>query len=114
MEDRWEATLTKNSARPWMCSMGVPWANSKGRRTGADHPFPLWISEMGVGPMDQPVFLENLCRYIQERDLSWAWWPLNTGLKPDSEEMETWGLVNEKWDQPLDDWRLPVIQQLMQ
>lgn len=64
--------------------------------------------------MDQPVFLENLCRYIQERDLSWAWWPLNTGLKPDSEEMETWGLVNEKWDQPLDDWRLPVIQQLMQ
>ena len=86
---------------------------SRNLPTGADQPFPLWISEMGVGPMDQPAFLENLCRYIQERDLSWAWWPLNTGLKPDSEEMETWGLVNEKWDQPLDDWRLPVIQQLM-
>ena len=46
--------------------------------------------------MDQPAFLENLCSYIQERDLSWAWWSLNTGLKSYSAEIETWGLANEK------------------
>lgn len=38
--------------------------------TEAGQPFPLWISEMGVRPIDQPAFLKNLCSYIQEWDLS--------------------------------------------
>jgi len=88
--------------------------NKKGKLPmDTDQSFPLWISEMGVGPMDKPEFLENLCCYIKERNLSWAWWPLNTGLKPDSKDMETWGLINAQWQQPLDDWRLSVIQRLM-
>ena len=79
----------------------------------ADQSFPIWISEMGAGPEDKPDFLENLCHYIKERDLSWAWWPLNTGLKPGSDEMETWGLIDQQWKYPIDDWRLKVIQRLM-
>ena len=76
-------------------------------------PVPLWISEMGAGPNDQPKFLTSMCRYIQERELNWAWWPLNVGKKPNSEEIETWGLVNSDWNKSLDDWRLKLIQQLM-
>jgi hypothetical protein len=76
-------------------------------------PVPLWISEMGAGPSDHPKFLASLCRYIQERELSWAWWPLNTGKKPNSEELETWGLVNSDWNNPLEDWRLKLVQQLI-
>ena len=87
--------------------------NNSQNTTLIDNPVPLWISEIGVGPNDQPKFLTSMCRYIQERELSWTWWPLNVGKKPNSEEIETWGIVNSKWNKPLDDWRLKLIQQLM-
>ncbi|MBD72379.1 hypothetical protein CMK21_20005, partial [Candidatus Poribacteria bacterium] len=86
---------------------------SNGNTPLTNKPVPLWISEMGAGPNDQPKFLTSMCRYIQERELNWAWWPLNVGKKPNSEEIETWGLVNSDWNKSLDDWRLKLIQQLM-
>jgi endoglucanase len=75
-----------------------------------DRAYPIWVSELGVGIDDKSGWFHHLMRYLNERQFSWAFWPLNRGPKSTGEP-EEWGLVDESWSKPRDgDWRLGLLR----
>ncbi|EPG75978.1 glycoside hydrolase, family 5 [Leptospira fainei serovar Hurstbridge str. BUT 6] len=71
---------------------------------------PVWVSEFGASPSttnDQDKqWLQNLVDYLIERDLDFAFWPLNGN--------DEWGLVSSDWSRTLkDDWRFAQLNRLL-
>lgn len=79
---------------------------------------PIWFGEWGYSHVDLanaehfPFFMH---RFLTETGFDWAWWPLNVGPKPDSEDYESWGLLTDNWHSiKKDDLRLKKIKDLIQ
>lgn len=76
---------------------------------------PVWVSEFGIGfesstsDADKAWFA-NLTSYLADYDLDFAYWALN-GTKTDS--IESYGLLNEDWSAPRNDWRTPYLAALL-
>lgn len=73
---------------------------------------PIWVGEFGVEHTAKGLnsdWFQAISRYIRERDLGWAYWPLDGQQGPSRTQgaVETYGLLNTTWDgwtfQPLID-----------
>ena len=79
---------------------------------------PIWVGEWGYSLKDhldpKNYFSQHILRYLKETDIDWAWWPLNVGIKPGSNQKETWGLLEENWKElKKNDVRLEQIKGLI-
>jgi aryl-phospho-beta-D-glucosidase BglC (GH1 family) len=72
---------------------------------------PVWLSEFGGHTGTSPEWFENITRYLKERDIDFAYWPLNSGQKLDGYK-ESFSLINTDWTAPLKDWRWDHIKKL--
>lgn len=70
---------------------------------------PVWVSEFGAGPKDDPKWLNYFVRYLRENDLDWCMWPLNNGVRGGNGSVEEWGVVTTDWKRRLTDWRTKVL-----
>jgi len=65
---------------------------------GHDYTAPVWMGEFGTG--ERNTYWLNFVRYLAERDLDWAYWPLNPDRQMDG-EFDNWGKWHEfhqvKW-----------------
>lgn len=79
---------------------------------GNEYTAPIWLSEFGIGRNDEGQggrWFAHIVRYLKENDIDWAWWPLNVGNKPGTQEEESWGLVSDDWTEALNDWRTTTL-----
>ena len=78
---------------------------------------PIWFGEWGYSQENlhsAEHFPNFMHRFLKESGLDWAWWPLNVGYKPASEDYESWGLLAENWqDLKKNDPRLLKIKELI-
>lgn len=82
---------------------------------GKAYSAPVWVSEFGIGfeantPDSDKTWFANLTQYLIDNDLDFAYWALN-GTKTDS--VESYGLLNDDWSAPRDDWRTPYMNALL-
>merc|ERR1711948_217450 len=59
---------------------------------------PVWASEFGCNaecPNDMRWF-QQFIDFLVEKDVDWAYWPLNVGPKPGSGDGESYGMLDEK------------------
>jgi len=70
---------------------------------------PVWVSEFGAGPKDDPKWLNYFVRYLRENDLDWCMWPLNNGVRGGNGSVEEWGVITPDWQRRLTDWRTKVL-----
>jgi aryl-phospho-beta-D-glucosidase BglC (GH1 family) len=73
---------------------------------------PVWVSEFGTGPFDDEKWFTQFTAYLAKTDLDFAFWPLNVGPQSTG-STETWGLVTEDWQRPIDDWRTRLLRSLL-
>ncbi|WP_246050470.1 glycoside hydrolase family 5 protein [Leptospira langatensis] len=71
---------------------------------------PVWVSEFGASPSTtldtDKEWLKRLVDYLIERDMDFAFWPLNGN--------DEWGLVSSDWSRTLkDDWRYQDLGRLL-
>ncbi len=71
---------------------------------------PIWISEFGAGPNENPNWFNHFVRYVRENDLDWCIWPLNNGVRADKSAVEEWGFVSGDWQRPIVDWRTSLLK----
>ncbi|PJZ68120.1 glycosyl hydrolase family 5 [Leptospira perolatii] len=72
---------------------------------------PVWVSEFGSSPSttddQEKEWLKRLVDYLIEKDLDFAYWPLNGN--------DEWGLLSSDWSRTLkDDWRFEHLNRLLQ
>jgi hypothetical protein len=72
---------------------------------------PVWVGEFGTGPFDDENWFTQFTAYLAETDLDFAFWPLNVGPQSTG-GTETWGLVTQDWQRPIDDWRTRLLRSL--
>lgn len=77
---------------------------------------PVWVGEFGVpdDPGDGDAhYWRNLMRYLRESDADFGYWALNP-RKPHLNEKEHYGLVEDDWKTPVEDYRLRDMRPLAQ
>lgn len=78
---------------------------------------PIWFGEWGYSQenlLSSELFPKFMHRFLKESNLDWAWWPLNVGKKPASQENESWGLLSDNWhDLKRDDPRIIKLKELI-
>lgn len=77
---------------------------------------PVWVSEFGADPENgyDKQWFERFVRFLVAMDVDWAYWPLNVGRKPGSEEGEPYGMLNPDWTpKPKGDARLDILDELL-
>lgn len=107
MERNWGFLLTGNIAPVWVGEFGAPHGADAG-----DHHY--W---------------DSLMRYLQETDADFGYWAINPHVstskfrsrasadlkmqKPENYDNETYGLLADDWETPIDDWRLKDLKKLI-
>lgn len=77
---------------------------------GQPYTAPVWLSEFGCSPDESNrEWFTNMVRYIRERDMGWAYWPLNAGPKADGGG-EPYALLEDDWITPRQDWRIDLLK----
>ncbi|NRA45705.1 MAG: cellulase family glycosylhydrolase [Oligoflexales bacterium] len=78
---------------------------------------PIWFGEWGYSQDSlraNDTFPRFIHRFLEEHDLDWSWWPLNVGQKPASNDYESWGLLEDNWQQVKEnDPRIAKIKELI-
>ena len=76
---------------------------------------PVWLSEFGINPdTEKKQWYENAIRYMEERDVDFAYWPLNYGdYTTNPSGKETYGLLKSDYKTPQKDFRLEGMGKLM-
>ena len=78
---------------------------------------PIWFGEWGYSRKDlrsSSLFPHFMHQFLRESGFDWSWWPLNVGFKPDSDEYESWGLLDDNWQGlKRDDPRIKKIMELI-
>lgn len=75
---------------------------------------PVWLSEFGANveqDFDRAWF-EKMCLYLECKDVDFAYWPLNVGPKPGSNENEAYGLLTNDWQPRWWDARVQALRRL--
>lgn len=70
---------------------------------------PVWLGEFGTN--DNDYWWGYIIRYLKERPVGWAYWPLN-GQKTNSES-EPYGIYDEDMKTIRNDWKLSDVQGLI-
>jgi len=76
-------------------------------------PHPVWLSEFGEGPKGNKKWFDMITRYMDDKDLDFAYWPLNGGAQFESGAAETYGLITSDYKTPLNDWRQGLLNKLL-
>lgn len=71
---------------------------------------PIWLGEFGTDEDNQ--WWRYLIRYLHERDVGFAYWPLNGEKRTD--EIEWYGLLMEDSSTVRHSWKLEALQQLIE
>jgi len=74
---------------------------------------PVWISEFGadLSNPEEMGWLQDFVALLAEKDVDWAYWPLNVGPKPGCDEDEAYGMLGPKWKPKASgDERLQLLQ----
>ena len=71
---------------------------------------PVWLSEFGTDKVN-PWF-QNIVRYMNEKDMDFAYWPVTGGIRPNG-YFERYGLLKEDFVTPIQDDRLALLQSIM-
>ena len=77
---------------------------------------PVWVGEIGApnSPSRRDFhYWTNLMRYLRECDADFAYWAINP-RKPNSNSIETYGLLHDDWETPVYDYRLYDMSKLRQ
>ncbi|KAK4631879.1 Endoglucanase E1 [Fulvia fulva] len=76
---------------------------------------PVWVGESGAphhaGDQDRNYW-DHLMKFLDEIDADYGYWALNP-RKPGGYDNETYGLLRDDWETPVDDYRLADLQKLM-
>eukprot|EP00930_Biecheleria_cincta_P031596 TRINITY_DN21931_c0_g1_i1.p1 TRINITY_DN21931_c0_g1~~TRINITY_DN21931_c0_g1_i1.p1 ORF type:complete len:526 (+),score=53.29 TRINITY_DN21931_c0_g1_i1:310-1887(+) len=72
-------------------------------------PAPVWLGEFGTN--NNNLWWKHLMRYLQERDVDWAYWSLNGEMR--LEENETYGIWSMDSKHVRHPWKLADLQKLM-
>mmetsp|Transcript_23214 Transcript_23214/g.39650 ORF Transcript_23214/g.39650 Transcript_23214/m.39650 type:complete len:867 (+) Transcript_23214:90-2690(+) len=77
---------------------------------------PVWLSEFGADLKIEfeVLWFRKLCQYLQKKDADFAYWPLNVGPKPGSDQDECYGFLTKDWSPQWADPRLRLLRQLCQ
>ncbi|CAJ1458513.1 unnamed protein product, partial [Effrenium voratum] len=74
---------------------------------------PVWLSELGAdlssGELD---WFLKVCKYLEKRDVDFAYWPLNVGPKPGGSDDEAYGILTNDWQPRWADRRLQALRRL--
>ncbi|CAK0816142.1 unnamed protein product [Prorocentrum cordatum] len=73
------------------------WPQCKGQRTKAKDK--VWVSEFGadLSNPEEVGWLRDFTSLLAEKDVDWAYWPLNVGPKPGCGEDEAYGVLDARW-----------------
>lgn len=76
---------------------------------------PVWLSEFGADLNNEyeHIWFMRLCRYLQRKDVEFAYWPLNVGPKPGSNDDEPYGFLTNDWQPRWSDARYQALRQLL-
>lgn len=69
---------------------------------------PVWVGESGApaNPANKDLhYWKNMMRYLRETDVDFGYWALNP-RKPQGNEVEGYGLLEDDWHTPIYDYRL--------
>jgi len=60
---------------------------------------PVWVSEFGadLSNPEEVGWLRDFTSLLAEKDVDWAYWPLNVGPKPGCGEDEAYGVLDARW-----------------
>lgn len=76
---------------------------------------PVWVGEFGIshrGDSGDLNYWNNLVTYLRKCDTDWGYWALNP-RKPAQYGNETYGLLMDDWETPIEDYRLKDLRGLM-
>ncbi|KAK5118599.1 hypothetical protein LTR85_008064 [Meristemomyces frigidus] len=76
---------------------------------------PVWLGEFGSphgGDERDHHYWDNLMKYMRETDVDFGYWALNP-RKPENYDNETYGLLADDWETPIEDWRYQDLRKLM-
>ena len=76
---------------------------------------PVWVGEVGIssaGSTGDLNYWNHLVTYLHDVDADWGYWALNP-RKPSQYGNETYGLLRDDWQTPIEDYRLEDLKQLM-
>ncbi|CAK9009845.1 4-beta-glucanase), partial [Durusdinium trenchii] len=74
---------------------------------------PVWLSELGCSLDSELEWFGKVCKYLERKDVDFAYWPLNVGPKPGSgADDEAYGILTNDWQPRWADPRLQALRRL--